>query len=213
MYLPAHFNETRTHVMHALMRLRPFTTLITTIDQAIVANHVPVETLDQPKPFGLIRGHVARANPLWRDYRESTPAMAIFQGPDAYISPSFYATKSQSGEVVPTWNYAVVHAQGTLRFMHDVGWLREFVARLTADHESARPVPWTLEDAPATYIDKMLKSIVGFELTITKLTGKWKISQNRALVDRVGVSDGLRRTEEADSIEIATMIAARETQS
>ena len=210
MYLPAHFNETRTEVMHALMRARPLAALVTLGDSGIIANHLPVQTLPQPAPLGCIRGHIARANPLWRDYRTGAEALAIFQGPHAYISPSFYPSKVVTGEVVPTWNYAVVHARGTLRFIHDAEWLRSFVAGLTASHEAPRPQQWKIEDAPADYIGKMLKLIVGFEFSITSLTGKWKMSQNRPQADRAGVQKNLQAASDADSREIAAMVAARE---
>ena len=211
MYLPAHFNETRTEVLHALMRARPLTALVTLGASGIAADHVPVETYSEPAlPFGSIRGHIARANPLWREYRNDTEALAIFQGPHAYISPSVYPSKTTTGEVVPTWNYAVVHARGSLRFIHDAEWLRSFVARLTATYEGPRPQRWNVEDAPAAYIEKMLKLIVGFEFSITSLAGKWKVSQNRQHADRVGVMENLQAASDADSREIAAMLAARD---
>ena len=207
MYLPAHFNETRPEVMHALMRTHPLCTLVTQCDSGLVANHVPMQTLDDPKPLGCIRGHIARANPLWRDYRAETPALAIFQGPQVYISPSFYPSKAETGEVVPTWNYAVVHASGTLRFIQEADWLRDFVAGLTAMHEAPRSMPWKIGDAPAPYIDKMLSLIVGFEFSIATLSGKWKLSQNRSQADREGVMRNLQNADDADSHEMAAMLA------
>ncbi len=208
MYLPAQFTETRPAVMHALMRAHPLCTLVTQCDSGLVANHVPMQTLDEPGPLGCIRGHIARANPLWRDYRPATQALAVFQGPQIYISPSFYPSKAETGEVVPTWNYAVVHASGTLRFIHDAGWLREFVAGLTAAHEAPRAIPWKIDDAPAPYIDKMLSLIVGFEFSIAMLSGKWKASQNRSQADREGVLGNLQKADDADSHEMAAMLAA-----
>lgn len=193
--------------MHALMRRHPLCTLVAQADSGLVANHVPVQTLDEPKPLGCIRGHIARANPLWRDYRAGSHALAIFQGPQAYISPTFYPSKAETGEVVPTWNYAVVHAGGTLRFIQDVDWLREFVAGLTAAHEASRSMPWKIDDAPAPYIDKMLSLIVGFEFSIVTLSGKWKVSQNRSQTDREGVLRNLRIANDADSHEMAAMLA------
>jgi transcriptional regulator len=209
LYLPAHFNETRTEVMHALMRAHPLCALVTQCDSGLVANHVPMQTLDEPAPLGSIRGHIARANPLWRDYRAETQALAIFQGPQIYISPSFYPSKAKTGEVVPTWNYAVVHASGTLRFIHNVGWLRDFVAGLTATHEAPRSLPWKIDDAPPPYIDKMLSLIVGFEFSIATLSGKWKVSQNRSQADQAGVIRNLQIAADADSHEMAAMLAAR----
>lgn len=206
MYLPAHFEESRIDVLHALMRARPLATLVTVGDAGLDANHLPVETLSEPKPHGLIRGHLARANPMWRTYRAESAALAIFQGPQAYISPSFYPSKRETGEVVPTWDYAVVHARGTLKFVEDAGWLRSLVRRLTDAHEAARPLPWKVDDAPAPYIDKMLSMIVGFELSIESVTGKWKISQNHPAANRRGVVAALRADGGADSREIAEML-------
>lgn len=190
------------------MRARPLSTLVTQCESGLVANHVPVQTLDDPAPLGCIRGHIARANPLWRDYRSGTEALAIFQGPQAYVSPSLYPSKAKTGEVVPTWNYAVVHAAGTLRFVQDPAWLKDFVAGLTTAHEAPRALPWKIDDAPAAYIDRMLGLIVGFEFSIESLRGKWKVSQNRMHADRQGVIRGLRDAADADSREIAAILAA-----
>lgn len=209
MYLPVHFNETRTEVMHALMRAHPLCALVTQCQAGLAANHVPVQTLAEPAPLGCIRGHIARANPLWRDYRAETQALAIFQGPQIYISPSFYPSKAKSGEVVPTWNYAVVHAGGTLRFIQDPDWLRDFVAGLTATHEAPRALPWKIDDAPAPYIDKMLSLIVGFEFSITALSGKWKVSQNRSRADQEGVLRNLQDAHDAGAHEMAALLAER----
>ncbi len=209
MYLPAHFNESRTDVLHALMRARPLATLVTSCGSSLSANHIPVQTLAEPAPLGSIRGHIARANPLWRDYVQGSEALAIFQGPEAYISPSLYPSKAQTGEVVPTWDYVVVHAHGTLKFIADAEWLHGFVAGLTATHEASRLQPWKLGDAPREYIEKMLRSIVGFVFSILRLTGKWKVSQNRPPADRQGVVKGLQDASDADSREIAAMLAVR----
>lgn len=207
MYLPAHFDEPRIDVLHALMRGRPFATLVTLGDSGLVANHLPVATLAEPPPHGVLRGHIARANPLWREYRAASEALAIFQGPQAYISPSFYPSKQETGEVVPTWNYAVVHARGTLRFVQDAPWLLAVVTRLTETHEASRQVPWKVCDAPPSYIENMLALIVGFEFSIEKLTGKWKISQNHPAANRQGVEKGLREAPGADAQEIADMMS------
>lgn len=197
--------------MRALMRAYPLSTLVAQCDTGLVANHIPVQALDEPAPLGCLRGHIARANPLWRDYRSGTEALAIFQGPQAYISPSFYPSKAKTGEVVPTWNYAVVHASGTLKFIEDVTWLREFVAGLTTTHEARRASPWKIDDAPTPYIDKNLKLIVGFEFSITVLQGKWKLSQNRTQADREGVRRNLESAGDADSKELAATLASLES--
>jgi transcriptional regulator len=210
LYLPAYFQESRTDVLHALMRARPLATLVTLSESGIVANHVPVETLPDPLPHGVLRGHVARANPLWREYRADSEALAIFQGPQAYISPSFYPSKQQTGEVVPTWDYAVVHARGTLRFTEDSVWLRALVSRLTDAHEAPRRAAWKIDDAPSRYIEQMLSLIVGFELSITGLTGKWKLSQNHSTANRLGVATGLRAAGGAEARDVADMLSSLE---
>jgi transcriptional regulator len=210
LYLPAHFNETRPDVLHALMREHPLATLVAVNDSGLVANHLPMRISAEPAP-GILRGHVARANPLWKEYRSETEALAIFQGPQAYISPALYPSKQVNGEVVPTWNYAVVHARGTLRFIHDTDWLRGFVSTLTDEREAARSQPWKVTDAPAPYVDKMLALIVGFELSISSLSGKWKLGQNRTKADREGLIRGLGQSEDANSRQLSDMLATRET--
>jgi transcriptional regulator len=210
LYLPAYFEESRTDVMHALMRARPLATLVTLSGTGLIANHVPVETLPEPLPHGMLRGHIARANPMWRTYRADSGALAIFQGPQAYISPSFYPSKQETGEVVPTWDYAVVHAHGTLRFVQDRVWLRALVSRLTEAHEASRKIPWKIDDAPPRYIEKMLSLIVGFEFSIASLTGKWKLSQNHPTANRLGVVKGLRDAGGAESLEVAEMLSSLE---
>jgi len=193
MYVPKHFEETDTGVIHRLVRAYPLGALVTLTASGLNANHIPFLLRPEPAPFGTLRGHVARANPLWRDFSSDVQALAIFQGPGTFISPSWYPGKSETGKVVPTWNYAVVHAYGNLRVIDDSAWLRAHVEELTARHESGRPVPWKVTDAPADYIDKMLGAIVGLEIPIARLTGKWKVSQNRSTRDRAGVVEGLMR--------------------
>jgi transcriptional regulator len=206
-YLPSSFQETRVDVLHEHMRAHPLATVVTLDEGQPVADHIPVQTLASPAPWGQLRGHVARANPLWRRHDVEREALFIFQGPQVYLSPSLYPSKRESGEVVPTWDYAVVQAHGRLRFTQDAAWLLELVSSLTDHHESRRATPWKVGDAPAGYIDKMLKAIVGFELTITRLTGKWKVSQNRSARDQRGVVDGLRAADDPGSQDIAEMLA------
>jgi transcriptional regulator len=207
--MPLPFEETRVDVLHALMRAHPLATLITLDEHGIVANHIPVAAVPVPAPLGVLRGHIARANPLWRSHTADQPVLAIFQGPQVYISPSLYPTKQATGEVVPTWDYAVVHVRGRLRFIHESAWMRDLVTELTDSHEASRSTPWKLADAPTPYVEKMLKAIVGFELSIDSLTGKWKVSQNRDLADRRGVISGLRASSDSNALDIADMLASR----
>jgi transcriptional regulator len=193
MYLPKHFEETRVEVLHELIRAHPLGALVVLTSKGLAANHIPLEVVPAPAPFGTLRGHIARANALWREATPGTEALAIFQGPDTYVSPSWYPSKQETARVVPTWNYAVVHAHGTLRFIEDRAWLRGFVEHLTDRHEAGRAEPWKVTDAPSEYIDKQLGAIVGLEVSITRLVGKWKVSQNRSAEDRDGVVEGLSR--------------------
>jgi transcriptional regulator len=191
MYLPKHFEETRVDVLHGLVRAHPLGALVTLGPDGLEANHIPFEIDPDPAPFGTLRGHVARANPVWRELSRGADALAIFQGPATYVSPSWYPTKQDGGKVVPTWNYAVVHAYGPLRAIDDAAWLRGFVERLTNRHETGRAEPWHVTDAPADYVDKMVTAIVGIELPVARFVGKWKVSQNRPARDRAGVVAGL----------------------
>jgi transcriptional regulator len=191
MYVPGHFKQEDVVVLHEALRERAFATLVTSTADGLEASHVPMVLDADPRPFGTLVGHVARANPQWRTARTDVPALAIFLGPDAYVSPAWYPTKQDTGKVVPTWNYVAVHATGTLRFFEDADRLLALVTRLTEAHEAGRPNAWAVTDAPADYVQTMLKAIVGFELTITRLEGKWKMSQNRPAADRAGVITGL----------------------
>jgi transcriptional regulator len=191
MYLPKHFEETRVQILHELIRAHPLGALVTLTPSGLDANHIPFEVDPDPAPFGTLRGHIARANPLWRDFSRGVEALAIFQGPGTYISPSWYPTKRETAKVVPTWNYTVVHAHGALRVIDDRAWLRGFVEKLTNRHEAGRRDPWKVTDAPSDFIEKQLGAIVGLEIPITRLVGKWKVSQNRPPPDRDGVVQGL----------------------
>ena len=188
MYNPPHFREERPDVLHRAIREHPFATLVTEGPGGIEANHLPF-LLDAER--GVLRGHVARANPVWKDARTTREALVIFLGPDAYVTPYWYATKAATGKVVPTWNYLTVHARGTLEFFDDAERLRALVTELTETHEAGRASPWAVSDAPSGYIDTMLRAIVGVELTITALEGKYKLSQNRDAADKDGVRAGL----------------------
>jgi transcriptional regulator len=193
MYLPSHFEESRPEVLHELVRTHPLGLLITLGTGGLQANPMPfILDADPAGGPGILFAHVARANPVWREARTDVESLVVFQGPQAYISPSMYPSKAATGKVVPTWNYVIVQARGSLRVVDDAPWLLRLVTRLTHRHEAARAVPWEVSDAPADYIATMLRAIVGIELTLTALTGKWKVSQNRSAADRDGVAHGLR---------------------
>ncbi len=199
MYLPAHFQQNDVAVLHRLMRARPLATLVTLGAGGLNANHVPLHLLDTPAPFGTLRGHVARANPLWSDLRAGVDSLAVFHGPQAYISPNWYPSKKASGRVVPTWNYLAVHASGELRIIDDPAWVRALLTRLTAEHEATQPAPWKLTDAPESFAATMIGNVVGIELTITRLLGKYKASQNQPEQNQAGVADALLRRDSEDA--------------
>jgi transcriptional regulator len=197
MYLPSHFEETRTPVMQELIRAHPLGALVTFGPGSLDANHVPFEFDPHPAPFGTLRAHVARANPVWREFSKDVEPLVIFQGPQSYITPSWYQTKKETGKVVPTFNYIVVHAYGAMRAIEDTAWLRNFVGKLTDRFESPRNAPWAITDAPEDFIAMQLRAIVGIEIRLTRLVGKWKASQNRPAADREGVVAGLRESNDA----------------
>ena len=207
MYTPPHFAEDRPEVLRDFIGRNPLATLVTLNDSGLVANHIPLLLDPDPAPHGKLIGHLARANNQWRDFDGRVQALAIFIGPQAYVSPSWYATKAETGKVVPTWNYAAVHAYGVLRVIDDAGWLRNLVGRLTDRHEGGRSQPWKVEDAPEAFIQAQLKGIVGIELTVQHFEGKWKLSQNRPERDRQGTVRGLDETGDADAAALAKMMA------
>jgi transcriptional regulator len=205
MYVPDHFRVEDVAQMHALMRGRPFAALISGGPLGLYASHLPT-VLKEGGSKGVIECHLARANPHWRDLAEGNEALMIFQGAEGYITPNWYPTKAETGKVVPTWNYAVVHAYGRPEVMDDKDWLRRHVGELTAQQETTEARPWQLSDAPDNYIDVMTRGIVGFRFAITRLQGKWKMSQNRQEPDWKGVVEGLNTRASGDDLEIAEAV-------
>lgn len=192
MYQPSHFEESRPEVLHALLRSHPLATLVTLTAQGLEANHIPLVLRTQGVDRPRLVGHVARANPLWRETDLATPVLAIFQGPQHYISPGWYASKAEHGKVVPTWNYAVVHAKGRLQVHDDAAWIRTQMEELTGQQEARMARPWAVDDAPRDYIDRMVSAVVGIEIPIDSLVGKWKVSQNQPAANQVTVQQGLQ---------------------
>lgn len=192
MYIPPHFREDRVDVLHDAIRLGGLATLVTMTADGLIASHLPLLVDPDPAPYGTLVGHLARANPQTSQSEPGVQAMVMFHGPDGYISPSLYATMKDTGKVVPTWNYVAIHAYGTLEFFDDPGRLLDVVTRLTERHESTRAKPWAVSDAPADFVQGMLRGIVGLALPIARLEGKVKMSQNRPAIDHAGVIEGLR---------------------
>jgi transcriptional regulator len=209
MYAPSHFEETRLDALHALVEAHPLGTLVTHTAEGLGADHIPFEIAapTAQAPFGILRAHVARANPLWR--QAGTQVLVVFQGPSAYVSPSLYAEKPVSGKVVPTYNYAVVHAHGVLRAIEDPAWILALLTRLTARHEAPRAAPWAVADAPAEYIETLLKAIVGIEIPLDRLQGKWKLSQNRPQGDQAAVAEDIANAGAQDGAGMAALMRAQ----
>jgi transcriptional regulator len=206
LYVPAHFAETRLEVLHQLIRERSQAVLVTLGTEGLNANHVPFLLSADGPSFGTLRAHLARSNPMWGDFSGDVDALAVFEGPQAYITPSWYRSKQEHGKVVPTYNYIAVHAYGRLRVVEDREWLRDLVHRLTDKFETPRSQRWKVTDAPEDFIETMLGAIVGLEMPVTRLIGKWKASQNRPEADRIGVARGLRENGDEEAVAMAGLV-------
>jgi transcriptional regulator len=203
MYMPASFRQDDLAELHAQMQASPFALLISAGSEGVQASHLPLLLEPGEGEFGTLYGHFARANPHWRELQGGAEALAVFSGPDAYISPSWYPAKAEHGKVVPTWNYIAVHARGPVELIEEPERLLQIVGRLSDRHESGRAQPWAVSDAPSDYLDAMLRAIVGFALPIRRLDGKWKLGQNRSTVDQAGVRQGLATSSQPRDRELA----------
>jgi transcriptional regulator len=209
MYVPPHFDESRAEVLHALMNAQPLAAVVTLGAGGLEANHVPLHLFPHEGERGVLRGHVARQNAMWRTGAAEVETLAIFQGPASYVSPSWYPTKREHGKVVPTWNYVVVHAHGRLRVHDDSQWVHRQVSALTDRQEARLTHPWAVSDAPPDYVEKMLQAIVGIEIVIERLVGKWKVSQNQPATNRAGAAEGMAATGDPAAQEMARIINDR----
>lgn len=208
MYQPPHFREDRREVQHALIQDHSLGLLITAGPEGLQANFIPFLIDARASERGTLRAHLARANPQLRELAAVAECLVVFQGPQTYVSPSLYPTKQETGKVVPTWNYITVHAWGRPQVMDDAAWIRSQVDDLTRHKEAARAAPWQVSDAPEPYLAAQIKGIVGLEIPIARIEGKWKVSQNRNAADQAGVAAGLRGSGE-DADQIAAMVAER----
>jgi transcriptional regulator len=210
MYIPKAHEEKRIEVLHDLIESQPLASLVTMGQSGLFASHLPMVLERGTATHGLLKGHLSRANQQWRDFLPSVEALAIFSGPQHYITPSWYPEKFETGKVVPTWNYVVVHAYGHLKVIEDAAWLMDHLKSLTSIHEAASPIPWKVSDAPADYVESMVKGIVGLELPIERIEGKWKVSQNRPERDRAGVAKGLERLNTPESLAMKALVKAEQ---
>jgi transcriptional regulator len=208
MYQPAHFREDRLDVQHALVRAHPLGLLISTGTDGLVANPIPF-VLDAARgPYGTLRCHVARANGHWKSLQQSAECLVVFQGAEHYVTPSWYASKREHGKVVPTWNYATVHCWGRAVIHDDAIWVRDQIEALTRVHEEPRTQPWAVDDAPEPFVAAQMRGIVGIEIEIVRIEGKWKVSQNRPEADRAGVHSGLKAETHPHAAPMADLVGA-----
>lgn len=209
MYIPRFNEENRPEVLHALIKSRPFATLVTLGASGLVATHLPMVFDPSDGTHGTLRCHLSRANTQWRDFSSSVDALAIFSGSQHYITPNWYPEKAEDGKVVPTWNYVVVHAYGPITVIEDPAWLQQHLNALTSTHEAASSTPWHVSDAPADYIASQMKGIVGVEIPIRRLEGKWKVSQNQSERTRDSIECGLEDLNTPESLAMRDLVSGK----
>jgi len=205
MHIPVKFQQNEDSQLKAIIREYPFATLITYSESGIEATHLPVVLVDVEGKT-VIQAHIAKANKLWKSVKEGAEILLIFNGPNCYVSPNYYPTKKESGKAVPTWNYVVVHVKGVISFIHDEKWIYNMIDLLTKEHEAKQDVPWSITDAPETYINKMLPAIVGIEIAIDSIEGQWKLSQNQPDVNKLGVIQGLLEKGQAGELKVSELV-------
>ena len=206
MYCLETFSETRPEILRALIQHYPLATVVSMGGNGLEANAIPLHLAPGVEP--VLQGHIARANPLWRETNPNNEVLVIFQGPQHYISPSWYATKAETGKVVPTWNYAVVHAHGPLQVRDDPDWVRQQMVALTAQQENGFTLPWQMDDAPQDFTERLIGQVVGIEIPVSRWMGKWKVSQNQPLRNRDSVVAHLEQQKQPDSGVMAECVLA-----
>lgn len=218
MHINPAFKQENMEQLEALIRAYPFATLITgggiaANDLMLDANHIPFilsqSQLLESKGSAVLQGHIAKANPLWQNVKDGSDVLVVFSGPNHYISPNHYPTKKATGKAVPTWNYVVVHVRGRITYIHDKAWNLDMINRLTEQHESGEAAPWSVNDAPDEYIQKMLAAIVGIEIEILSMTGQWKLSQNQPEQNQQGIITALSRSQNMASQDMASLIESQ----
>ncbi|EOG7599847.1 FMN-binding negative transcriptional regulator, partial [Vibrio cholerae] len=207
LHIPGKFKQDNIDVLVNLMREYPFATVITSSNSEIEANHLPLSLIELDGKLRL-KGHIAKVNSVWKTANPASEVLVIFNGPNSYVSPSYYPTKKENGKAVPTWNYIVVHVKGKIRFIHEPQWILEVLEQLTTKHEQGQAVPWSMSDAPEGYIHKMLPAVVGVEIEVESLSGQWKLSQNHPEINQQGVVEGLSSKDDTNSQVIASLMSA-----
>lgn len=193
MYIPKHFEESNIEALHEFIRCNPFAILVTNIDSGLNADHIPVYLNTDNKNKVCLHGHIAASNPVWKNISGNSDVLLIFQSSHAYITPSWFPSKKVDGKVVPTWNYSAVHVKGSIEFIHEPSWKINLLNNLTAHQEEKLENPWQVSDAPSEFIEKLLPEIVGFEVVVNEIFGKFKLSQNQSKENRMGIAEGLEK--------------------
>ncbi len=206
MYNPKHFKIADEQSIYEFIHQYPLGTVVSLRAGEMEAEHIPLLLSASSSSKKTLQGHIAKANAFWKDYDAGTQVLVIFQGPDAYITPNWYPSKQQHGKVVPTWNYSAVHVKGIVQFIHDASWKLQFLKQLTNVHEARQESPWSVDDAPADYVQKLLNAIVGVEIEITAISGKEKLSQNKSDLDFYGAVDGLKQMGSPQTAVLATQM-------
>jgi transcriptional regulator len=207
MYIQSHFEEHRIAVIHQLIRDCPVAALVTTRDGEVIIDHIPFFLNVDSSGESVLMGHMPRSNTVWKSFDGESKAVVVFQGPAAYITPNWYPSKNEHGKTVPTWNYVVVHAHGRPQAIHDAGWLFSHLNQLTDKQEANQSSPWRVSDAPPEYAQQMVRAIVGIEIPISSIVGKWKVSQNKSAADQAGVIEGLEFLGDDNSRAMAELIS------
>jgi len=205
MHIPSKFKQKNDSQLKNIIKEYSFATLVTYSQSGIDATHLPV-ILRDIEGKDVIQAHIAKANKLWQSVKSGSKVLLIFNGPNCYISPNYYPTKKDSGKAVPTWNYVAVHVKGNISFIHDEQWLRNMIDNLTNMHESNQEIPWSISDAPDSYIKKMLSAIVGIEISIDSIDGQWKLSQNQPDINKLGVVQALKNSSDTDALKISELV-------
>ena len=205
MHIPSKFKQNEQSQLISIMREYPFATLVTHSTSGIEATHLPVVFVEAEGKYS-IQAHIAKANKIWKSVEEGAEILLIFNGPNCYVSPNYYPTKKETGKAVPTWNYVVVHVKGSISFIHDEKWIYNMIDSLTKEHESKQDLPWSISDAPETYINKMLSAIVGIEIAVDSIEGQWKLSQNQPEVNKLGVIQRLLEKGEAAELNVSALV-------
>lgn len=206
MYVPKHHEEKNISILHALVKTHSLAMWATQGDSELLVNHIPFFLDPTRGNLGTLVGHVAKANRVWQSFSTTVNSVLVFQGAETYITPSWYPSKHGHGEAVPTWNYAVVHVHGLPRAIENREWLLQHLNQLTDSHEAEQALPWKVSDAPQEFTERLLRSIVGIEIPIAKIVGKWKVSQNRSEPDKLGIVTGLLARDDQQSKEMASLV-------